>query len=223
MRASLIRERLHITRRCSRQCTRCPPCGVAVAPLYHKAATAYTAAKRGVRSVFVSLYILVGIRIVKKIFIALSASSILVGCGGGSNESTPECGENASCAPVSQLPDESIVGLWDRSGSEDGLEEILYTFIGSDGSYLVYDFQQDEFGTGENCSTLDTGRISRVAEGNRYTIEFTVTEFDSQGMSTSSATIFRQESNVEFRLEDGPVEEWVPVVEFGIEDLALCQ
>ena len=159
----------------------------------------------------------------KMMFIALSALSILLGCSGGSNESTPECGVNASCAPVSQTPDESIVGLWDRSGSENNLEEILYTFIGSDGKYLVYDYQQDDFGTGENCHTLDTGAISRVTEGSRYTIEFTITESDSQGTSTSSATIFRQESNVEFRLEDGPVEEWLPVVEFGIDDLELCQ
>ena len=37
-----------ITNRCSRQCTRCLSCGLAVAQLYHKPNTAYTAAERGV-------------------------------------------------------------------------------------------------------------------------------------------------------------------------------
>ena len=38
-----------LTNRCSRQCTRCLPCGFAVAQIYHKANAAYIAAERGVR------------------------------------------------------------------------------------------------------------------------------------------------------------------------------
>ena len=36
-----------VSNRCSRQCTRCLSCGLAVAQLYHKPNTAYTAAERG--------------------------------------------------------------------------------------------------------------------------------------------------------------------------------
>ena len=42
-------EKISLTRSSSRQCTRCLPCGLAVAQLYHKANTAYIATELGVR------------------------------------------------------------------------------------------------------------------------------------------------------------------------------
>ena len=116
------------------------------------------------------------------------------------------------------------MGLWDRSGVQDSQQEILYTFIGAEGEYLVYDYEQDDFGSGENCHTLDTGTIYRNTESSNYTIEFQTTETDAVGTSMSSATIFLQGNNLEFRIPESGVEEiWKPVVELTVDDLELCQ
>ena len=94
----------------------------------------------------------------------------MIGCSGGNNDSEPECGANSSCAPPQLSPAERILGLWDRSGVLNAQQDILFTFIGADGEYTVYDFEQDDFGSGENCHSIDTGTIYRFSESSNYTI-----------------------------------------------------
>ena len=160
----------------------------------------------------------------KKVSLVVAVYILIVGCtSGGSSESTPECGPNSSCEAPRQTPDSSILGLWDRGGFQETQQEILYTFIGAGGEYLVYDFEQDDFGTGENCHTLDSGEIFRSTDSSNYTIEFVTSESDSESISTSFATIFLQGQNLEVRMESGATEVWLPVVGITINDLAVCQ
>ena len=160
----------------------------------------------------------------KSVIFVMSTLFLAISCSGGDNGSEPECGSNASCLPPQLNPESSILGLWDRSGVQDSQQEILYTFIGAEGEYLVYDYEQDDFGSGENCHTLDSGTIYRNTESSNYTIEFQTTETDTVGTSTSSATIFLQSNNLEFRIPESGVEEtWTPVAELTTDDLELCQ
>ena len=160
----------------------------------------------------------------KKVYLVIAVYILVVGCSsGGSSDGTPECGPNASCAAPRQTPDASIVGLWDRGGFQETQQEILYTFISADGDYLVYDFEQDDFGSGENCHTLDSGTIFRNSDSSNYTIEFVTSESDSESISTSFATIFLQGQNLEVRVENSATEVWLPVVGIATDDLELCQ
>lgn len=159
-----------------------------------------------------------------KFVIVVSSLLVLSGCSGGDNGSDPECGPNSSCAAPQLNPDESILGLWDRSGVRDSQQEILYTFIGADGEYLVYDYEQDDFGSGENCHTLDAGTIYRNTESSAYQIEFQTIESDSVGGSVTSAEIFRDGSNLDVSFPEIGIEEmWVPVNDLITDDLVLCQ
>ena len=160
----------------------------------------------------------------KSAIFVVSTLFLAISCSGGDNGSEPECGSNSSCPSPQLNPDPSILGLWDRSGIHDSQQEILYTFIGAEGEYLVYDYQQDDFGSGENCHTLDSGTIYRNAESSNYILEFETIETDAAGTSMSSATIFLQGNNLEFRIPESGVEEiWTPVVELTVDDLDLCQ
>ena len=160
----------------------------------------------------------------KSVVFIISTLFLTISCSGGDNSSEPECGSNASCPPPQLNPDLSILGLWDRGGVQDSQQEILYTFIGAEGEFLVYDYEQDDFGSGENCHTLDSGNIYRNTESSNYTIEFQTTETDAVGTSTSSATIFLEGSNLDFRIPESGIEEvWTPVTEFTTDDLELCQ
>ena len=100
--------------------------------------------------------------------------------------------------------------------------DVLFTYIGEDGEYLVYDFEQDDFGSGLNCHTLDTGSIFRVTESSNYTIEFVTSESDSESISRSFATIFLQGENLQVSSEGVSVF-WRPVVDITTDDLELCQ
>lgn len=157
-----------------------------------------------------------------KVSVQIITLFIVVGCSGGSDGLTPECGANSSCAQVSLSPDSSVVGLWDRSGMQNSRLDVLFTYIGEDGEYLVYDFEQDDFGSGLNCHTLDTGSIFRVTESSNYTIQFVTSESDSEGVSNSFVTIFRQGENLQ--VSSGDVTRlWRPVVDITTDDLELCQ
>lgn len=154
----------------------------------------------------------------------LSIVCFMAGCSGGDNSSEPECGVNASCAPPPIIASEDILGLWDRSGFRNEQQDILYTFIGIDGEYLVYDFEQDDFGSGENCHTLDVGTINRFTESSDYTIEFRTSESDAVGISETFVTIVLQGENLNVSFSEAGIEEiWTPVIELSRDDLALCE
>ncbi len=160
----------------------------------------------------------------KTVFVIFFCVLFLTGCSGGDNGSEPECGANSSCPPPRLSPAVSIVGLWDRSGVRDELQEILFTFIGADGEYSVYDFEQDDFGSGENCHTRDTGTIYRITESSNYTLEFRTSESDALGISMSSGSIFREGENLNVRFPERGIEEiWTPVTELTTTDLILCE
>ena len=154
----------------------------------------------------------------------ISCVLLLNGCSGGDNGSEPECSVNSSCLPPRLAPAESVVGLWDRSRVRDEQQEILYTFIGADGEYSVYDFEQDDFGSGENCHTRDTGIIYRFTESSNYTLEFRTPETDALGLSISSGSIFLEGQNLNVRFPERGIEEiWTPINELATTDLILCE
>ena len=150
----------------------------------------------------------------------------LYGCGGDSTEFGPECGVSSSCDLPKLPPAESIAGLWDRSRELNGQTDTLYTFIGANGDYLIYDYQQDDFGVGENCYEADNGRIWRVTNSSRYQIELTtlVSELttDSPGTTTSTATIYFLNNNLSVTWEEGASETWTLLTGIARESLLLC-
>ena len=160
----------------------------------------------------------------KNVCLSCPVVVVMIGCSGGNNDSEPECGANSSCAPPQLSPAERILGLWDRSGVLNAQQDILFTFIGADGEYTVYDFEQDDFGSGENCHSIDTGTIYRFSESSNYTIEFRTTETDAEGVSVSTATLFLQGENLSVSFPESGIEEtWTPVIELATDDLELCE
>ena len=144
----------------------------------------------------------------------------LSGCSGGNNDNEPECGSNESCPPPN--PAENIVGLWDRSVQNNLGTDVVHSYIGADRTFLIYDFQQDDFGNGENCHRLNAGIISRVDSVSfTYNIQ-TEDRVDMLGV-TEVLEISRQGSNLRVIRESGLEEIWVSLEGVSREDLALCE
>lgn len=153
----------------------------------------------------------------KGILVLLAMGSIhLSGCGG--NSDVQECGIDTSCAP---FPAEDIVGLWDRSESVEGASEVLYTYIGAEGTIYNYDFQQDEFGNGDNCFLLSSGFITRVAVASSDYDVVIEDDIDSVGIS-ERLTIVQQGSNLLVKRANSIEEIWPLLVGVDRADLLLC-
>ena len=159
---------------------------------------------------------------IRRFIFTVSVMGGLYGCGGDSTQFGPECGVNSSCDLPKLPPAESIVGLWDRSGELNGQTDTLYTFIGANGEYLVYDYQQDAFGTGDNCYKPRTGRIWRVTNSSRYQIELTTPASDLSTDSAGTTTIYFLDNNLLVTAEEGASETWTPPTGLARESLLLC-
>jgi len=120
-------------------------------------------------------------------------------------------------------PAESITGLWDRGGELHSEREELYTYIGEDGQFLVYDYTQDSVDARQNCYSLVSGRIWRYLESSRYQIEFSSEKPDPIGFSENAVTIYLQGNNLYVRWESGVEESWLPLQGIAQQDLTLCE
>ena len=149
-------------------------------------------------------------------------TAYLSACSANLSDEGPECGPNASCPPPNLLPAENILGLWDRSKVQSSGTDVSYTYIGRDGEFLSYDFQQDDFGTGENCHLLTPGRIWRNdAATNTYS--FDTEDTDVLGVTGAAITLLRQERNLFVVQANGLEETWVRLDGVLREDLVLCE
>lgn len=155
---------------------------------------------------------------------------LLVSCSGGSNDDgTPECGPNASCArprpDVSNNP--SVLGLWDRGGTKDNKTDVLYSYIGENSEYIVYDYEQDDFGSGENCYTVVTGSINVTAEDGIYLVRNIISdEPDVFVENEYELTINSNGSNLMVSFENweiGEFEIWVLANGLDREGFNSCQ
>lgn len=145
---------------------------------------------------------------------------LLSACSGGnSDQFGPECGSNSSCAPPEILPAESIIGLWNSSTDIESAMDIRYSEIKVNGEYIVYNYQQDEIGSGENCYIQSVGRIWRYSESSNYQLEFT----DGQSSTQRPATIYRDGVNLYVALESHSEELWSEVQGESSSDFVLCQ
>ena len=159
-----------------------------------------------------------------KVHISLIFSAIVaIGCSGGGSDSKPECGSNASCAPPQLNPALSITGIWNRTKITNDQEDILFTYIGEDGEFLVYDYQQDDFGSSENCHTLETATIFRSTESSNYSIRFNNPRPNPEDEIGLFATIFLEQENLSVQWDTGENEIWSPITGQSTDDLVLCQ
>ena len=63
----------------------------------------------------------------------------------------------------------AIAGLYDVSEVDEGLLDVLYLEIASDGGFTVYDYDGDDFDQGDNCYFAETGRFESLG-GDRYRV-----------------------------------------------------
>ncbi len=169
------------------------------------------------------------------------------GAGRSSDGTTP-----ASSEPIRDLPPPVIVGgdtsaisgLWDRSREGD----VYYTYIGQNGEFTIYDYDQDADGTGLNCyrrlaSEEDRGRVLRpynTAE-NLYLLESfyyqLVDEYANIEELRHNSAIYRIEKLTDGSLEFQGMEcvmgaelnefqtltlKWSPLNNLSLEDLNIC-
>lgn len=58
-----------------------------------------------------------------------------------------------------------LVGIWDATREEDGLEDESYSVFRANGEFFDYDYDGDSFDMGENCYYAEEGTIEDLGNG----------------------------------------------------------
>jgi len=146
---------------------------------------------------------------------------LLTSCTEGGTHISEECGSNASCPRAIFNADEPIIGLWDRVKPTNSEQDVLYTSISRFGQFLTYDYQQDDFGTGENCHNLEVGSINSGQAINEYRI-YQPNLPSGEGFSDVTAIMIRNSENMDVNWRNGDAEVWTLVSGVAAADLVLC-
>jgi len=88
---------------------------------------------------------------------------------GQSNPSLDSSDQNAG-EPGGDVPE--IAGLWNGSVSSDGKTDVLYWYVTNNGVLILYDYDQDDYGSPEKANCYSIGApITIVPEsGDQYSI-----------------------------------------------------
>ena len=79
----------------------------------------------------------------------------------------------SACSPPAGMPVQltlsDLKGLWNSSENKNGLTDLIYTRISSDGSIVEYDFDGDDVDKGLNCYQITSGAVKNLGN-NRFLV-----------------------------------------------------
>jgi len=117
---------------------------------------------------------------------------------GGEISPSPTTIGDASCPLLTTTGDATdIAGVYDLTDDTLDGEDIYYLEINDNGSTVLYNYEQDDIGTGENCYSISPGTGAFSAQGNN---EFMFTHYTNPDENcdsvTQTVTIIRSDSEL---------------------------
>ncbi|MEE9319876.1 MAG: hypothetical protein V3U76_05470 [Granulosicoccus sp.] len=162
-------------------------------------------------------------------FRGLLFSALLLGLSACSSNDNSNDGDNSQVNQNTGEPGGDVVeiaGLWNGTVTTDGKTDVLYWFITNNGVLILYDYDQDDFGSVEKANCYVIGAPVSIApdSGDNYLIGNIPARVTRAG---DTLTITFQEADTIDIDRDGDVEEtvelnWSVAEGLAVQDLNAC-